>query len=1460
MHGSIRDEVQTLRRKVNELQNIKSESDQLRKDFAKIQGEKANLEMDFMKELNDLARENALVIEEYEGRIKESEKVNRALSDQLLASSTPDMVAKEVGEVKAKHIEELSRLKKSHNEEIEILRKELSKPDMPSKEINEIKSKHREELSRLEKSSKEETEVLRKLGNDLAQKINQTKQKLGEKEKEITALQTTVRTLQLNVSNTSSANHSSAKEINVLREKLDVVNKENSDLKTKQQDLVSEHKSKEREYQGKITSLERQLTSSKLDLSVALTQVSSLEANLAEERKTKESMSRDWRKKLKREGDELRSLCESVQAENAKSKENHVRLDKENKALVEANKKLEKEIKTLRRTNNKTTDQPPKDQLLLEQREQEIKQLKAENQKLITSKQSLETANKELKESLDDLEKKTQRDEGSPTSQELETIPRRRLSKASDRPWNSVRKVWTSDRSADMKQPDDSDRPSSPNTDDEASSEERDVFENQATKIIRKLERNLRREGMHKQTVTAGLKFRKQQTPQSERDENVSHSSSSTNTDPNVIETLKNENSTLTEEIDALKQKLEKEQQIVETLRSEVSDLKASCLNKNLPPQSPKVSAIPLYSRPVKSIPKHARSASQEDLELVAIHEKSQRSSLASRRLSSPLTALELPPIQSSVPSRSQSPHGQPRMPSSPSPTSWNTSARGADIPPSPRTPVREFVQTFERRISKNLPSAPLEVDGSSSVEQEPPVIKRTAVESSEASPFSVDEVDELKRTLNNERKQLQEVEEELARQCEINCSLMKDMNSLTVEAEKSRMKEASQFEQKCFDGQKEIKKLSSEVNKLKSELQERDKQLCLLDNNEMEELKTTVENLKNQLSESETSLKSFQERNRALHKVVESLQTQVRNLNKLLDEGNELKSSLANDFDRKSKLDQDEIERLHDRVTSLSEQLLEVESLQLQVRNLKIQLEETTKLKNTISDDYERKSKADQAEIERLHDRVTSLSQQLLEADATKSQLTARQTDLQSLDRRFEELQTKLADSETSKIALVEERDTAREKLDSMQDELGTLQSLIEKTLKPQIVELENKVLETDATKSMLLKEQAETNSKLTAESEVVKSLEATVSQLRAQINEVEERNDRESGEHQRTRLADKQKIEELRLKNNVDMEEIESLKSQLKNLSHDLETLAITKDRGNREDFDNLQLVVDLKVKEFQKLHGEDKEEIERLRAQVEALRQELCDTLEQVEDYKKRMEEKEGVEATIEEMSKLNQKSYEERLAKLQSDLNRANINEKIHLNRIEELEDDMEEMKAEMASEAEDLRRGVDLKDKTIADLVKEKDQLVLSMNSMSSSRKKELEELQVELMDMSTKAADQAREMYSLKQQIEDSGFRQEDVESLRIQVRELGEQLTEREGLRVHEKTALQVENSELRQRLRDSLADKGSSKTVQILRERNAALKYEVEKLTKKLKKMTTNSKAAEQQQQEVESTRFMI
>ena len=132
--------------------------------------------------------------------------------------------------------------------------------------------------------------------------------------------------------------------------------------------------------------------------------------------------------------------------------------------------------------------------------------------------------------------------------------------------------------------------------------------------------------------------------------------------------------------------------------------------------------------------------------------------------------------------------------------------------------------------------------------------------------------------------------------------------------------------------------------------------------------------------------------------------------------------------------------------------------------------------------------------------------------------------------------------------------------------------------------------------------------------------------------------------------------------------------------------------------------------------------------------------------------------------------------------------------------------------------------------------REKQQIVLSMKSMTGFRKQEIEELQIELARLKSKNKEQAREMELLRDQpgqrhfnLQSTANSDENTASLRAENIDLRQKLVEATAERQHAET-----------KLKQYLNDRGGcSKSVQILRERNAALKFEVEKLTKKLSKL---------------------
>lgn len=310
----------------------------------------------------------------------------------------------------------------------------------------------------------------------------------------------------------------------------------------------------------------------------------------------------------------------------------------------------------------------------------------------------------------------------------------------------------------------------------------------------------------------------------------------------------------------------------------------------------------------------------------------------------------------------------------------------------------------------------------------------------------------------------------------------------------------------------------------------------------------------------------------------------------------------------------------------------------------------------------------------------------------------------------------------------------------------------------------------------------------------------------------------------------------------------------------------------------------------RESEKDRLNDKEQISRLTSQVEALERELDSALTQVEELKKEIQEQEakhqelknqsaavatvgggksnGVDdAKIKEIEKRAAKKYDAEVNNLKVELTKVLMikadMELEYTNKVKELEDSFEAMQGEIQEElaenkkqVDELRRSLNEKDDEIARLQREREQLCTSMNSMSSSKRGEMEEMQTELLDMNAKTAAQTREIQALKMKIEELEYRREDADMLRRKVLELETQVKNSRNTRAQisdaELEKLQQENSKLRESLRTvtlerrSLQEKLStatsdkdSRSMQVLRERNTALKQEVEKLTKRLKRV---------------------
>lgn len=338
---------------------------------------------------------------------------------------------------------------------------------------------------------------------------------------------------------------------------------------------------------------------------------------------------------------------------------------------------------------------------------------------------------------------------------------------------------------------------------------------------------------------------------------------------------------------------------------------------------------------------------------------------------------------------------------------------------------------------------------------------------------------------------------------------------------------------------------------------------------------------------------------------------------------------------------------------------------------------------------------------------------------------------------------------------------------------------------------------------------------------------------------------------------------------------EEIEELRLIIRNLKmqlHDLETKAAkAEEEKNKILSESSREICELKASlaavkslnvEEEKKEGHD-EELIRLRDQVMSLQPELDNALLEIETQKSMIvglhgaldRAKQGEELSKEYdalKSKLSRLQFEKAGVELELTNKITDLE-----HEIEVLEDTAEEEIEEKEKEIAALRSTIEYQEQEIKRLEDEKSQAYSNLNNVSSSRKGEIEELQCELMDVMTTSKSQEREIESLKRKLDevrntemDNGLKrrlkelEEELKFLKANARNSSQQedlenlTTENSKLRdvVRE---LKLERGVLQDRLDTLLVERSSSKSAQVLRDRNAALKQEVEKLTKKLKKM---------------------
>jgi intraflagellar transport protein 20 len=579
----------------------------------------------------------------------------------------------------------------------------------------------------------------------------------------------------------------------------------------------------------------------------------------------------------------------------------------------------------------------------------------------------------------------------------------------------------------------------------------------------------------------------------------------------------------------------------------------------------------------------------------------------------------------------------------------------------------------------------------------------------------------------------------------------------------------------------------------------------------------------------------------------------------------------------------QDDLQELREELNYEREQVLELEDeLTRQCEINCALLKEISNL--SCENDATRKSAAhtygmvngqsygeDQEEIDRLIMEVANVKSQLFNAEQSKANLEERYNILMEKHKREIDVlkeHLKHAEQATRSIGTRMEESASLDKkeIESLQKKLEASEMVLEglQNSKSRISKLEEELSESQ---KFLSKQEEESRQK-------IRSLNFKIEALQAELTTAKDR--------KRSLEQDKESL----------IAEVFKMKSQNDELEQ--------RSTEQQQQFDFLQKTVDDKVHEFGKLRLNDKEEIMRLREQVKSLEQELSESLEKLEHMKTTLKDKEDLESAVDELARKNVQSLHAQINKLQKQLTNKHVEvsetDTENKNKIAALEEaidamqmEMEEIMREKEIEIEDLKGAITDKERKALLLEKEKEQLILSMNDMMKSRRDEIDELQTELMEMSTRSANQSREVQTLKLQLEESGYRKDELQRLRARVNELGDQLSlQKDGGTGTNTTSLEIENNDLRKKLRDAIADrqmaedklreyvseKDGSKQVQVLRERNAVLKHEVEKLTRKMKKLTESfqmespryanggggKSTTANADSEVEATRFVI
>lgn len=741
--------------------------------------------------------------------------------------------------------------------------------------------------------------------------------------------------------------------------------------------------------------------------------------------------------------------------------------------------------------------------------------------------------------------------------------------------------------------------------------------------------------------------------------------------------------------------------------------------------------------------------------------------------------------------------------------------------PGSSRTPVQGIVESFERRISRtnscsSLTSAAEAAQAQLAVDQQATsalnaVIAQGNVAASQqqAHDAASTELDAICRELDEEKASVQALQEKY----DYECKLVQDLHKELTKMENSESKHG-QLEQSLKDREQDVMRMRAKINELED--------IAL----EVGGMQDSIDQDKKRTQELQSKLDAQSELVLALENEVskfESEKTVVQELQQKLDAESELVSELQTEV---GILEQNEERRaMLEEQSKVSE--LEIKRLRSKVANLEMMLS-TAQSQASNEEDFDRLNvELMQADAAR-QGFEQKLFQERAEMQKLQTEMLSSESLLEQREAELQKIREEITFSKSSNEKLERRKQEDEDLIERLQTELGAARMGLEISLD----ELER------------LKSTSHDSSKKNLAS--AKKDEAEIVRLRSDLVDA-------------THALD------------VNIEAMEGLQKMCKDADAS-RMIAVRQSMSSRNEgqqsMDKLmaELVIERSNSQNQA------EEVDRLRSQVAALQQELGEAMVNVEELQKVISSIQNAhDSELQDQQKIGTRSSKtigKEMQTLEVELTKNQISRadmqmgymsKIHdlENKLDTMQDEMDDELKHKVLEMNRLQMTLTSKENEIRALTKEREQICSSMSNLSSSRKGDIDELQEELLKLTAKTAAQTREIQSLKMNIEEHDFRKSEFERLKERITDLEEELVsappQKSDASHSDIAIMKAENKMLRESIRDLgmerrqlqeklealLLEKTNSKSGHVLRERNAALKTEVERLTKRLKKM---------------------